>query len=102
MSATTDKTEIDVLFRKLARAHAKRDADAIVEAYAADVVIFDLAPPLAHRGMSRDSVASWLAGWDGLIRIDTRDVNLTVGGDLAFASALNRMRGRPGGEEQDM
>jgi ketosteroid isomerase-like protein len=52
--------------------------------------------------MNRDSVEAWLSGWDGPIHIDARDVNLTVDGDLAFVSALNRMRGRIGGEDQDM
>jgi ketosteroid isomerase-like protein len=52
--------------------------------------------------MNRDSVTAWLAGWDGPIQIDVRDVNLIVGGDMAFASALNRMRGRQSGEGQDL
>ena len=102
MSSTTDRAKIEALFQKLARAHADHDADAIVEVYAPDAVIFDLAPPLGRRGMSRDNVAAWLVGWDGPIQIDARDVNLTVDGDLAFVSALNSMRGRQGGEDQDM
>jgi ketosteroid isomerase-like protein len=64
--------------------------------------MYDLAPPLGRRGMNRDSVAAWLAGWDGPIQIEVRDVNLTVDGDVAFASALNRMRGRQSGEDQDL
>jgi len=90
------------LFERLAQAHADHDAHAIVEAYAPDAVIFDLAPPLGRRGMNRDNVAAWLAGWDGPIQIDARDVSLTVDGDLAFVSALNRMRGRQGGNDQDL
>jgi uncharacterized protein (TIGR02246 family) len=102
MSSTTDRAEIEALFKKLARAHADHDADAIVEVYAPDAVIFDLAPPLGRRGMNRDNVAAWLAGWDGPIQTDSRDARLTVDGDLAFLSALNRMRGRQGGEDQDL
>ena len=102
MSSTTSRAEIEALFQELARAHAEHDADAIVAAYAPDAVIFDLAPPLARRGMKRDSVAAWLAGWDEPIKIDARDVDLAVDGDLAFVSALHRMRGRIGGEAQDM
>src|SRR5262250_1264836 len=75
MSSTTDKAEIEGLFQQLANAHADHDADA--------------------------SVGAWLAGWEGPILIDARDVNLTVDGDLAFVSALNRMRGRQSGEDQD-
>jgi ketosteroid isomerase-like protein len=93
MSFTTDRAEIEAFFQQLVRAHADHDADAIVEAYAPDAVIYDLAPPLGHRGMNRDSVAAWLAGWDGPIQIDARDVNLTVDGDLAFASALKECAG---------
>jgi len=102
MSSTADRAEIEVLFQQLVRVHADRDADAIVAAYAPDAVIYDLSPPLGRRGMNRDSVAAWLAGWDGPIQIDARDVNLTVDGNVAFASALNRMRGRQSGEDQDL
>ena len=102
MSSTTDRAEIEAVFQHLARAHADHDADAIAESYAPDAVIYDLAPSLGRRGMSRDSVAAWLAGWEGPILIDARDVNLTVDGELAFVSAFTRMRGRQGGEDQDM
>jgi uncharacterized protein (TIGR02246 family) len=102
MTSTIDRDKIEELLQKLARAHADHDADAIVEAYAPEAVIFDLAPPLGRRGMNRDNLAAWLAGWDGPIQIDARDVSLTVEGDLAFVSALNRMRGRQGGEDQDL
>ena len=44
MSSTTDRTEIEALFQRLARAHVDHDADAIVEFYAPDAVIYDLAP----------------------------------------------------------
>jgi uncharacterized protein (TIGR02246 family) len=102
MSSTADRAEIEALFQQLVRAHAERDADAIVEAYAPDAVIYDLAPPLGRHGMNRDSVVAWLASWEGPIQIDVHDVNLSVDGDLAFASALNRMRGRQSGEDRDL
>jgi uncharacterized protein (TIGR02246 family) len=102
MSSTTDRTEIEALFQRLAKAHADHDAETIVESYAPDAVIYDLAPPLGHRGMTREAVTTWLAGWDGPILIDARDVNLMVDRELACSSALMRMRGRQGGEDQDM
>jgi uncharacterized protein (TIGR02246 family) len=94
MSSTTDRAEIEAVLQQLARAHAEHDADAIADTYAPDAVIYDLAPPLGRRGMGRDSIAAWLAGWEGPIRIDSRDVDLAIDGNLAFVSALNRMRGR--------
>ena len=102
MSSTTDRTEIEAISKQLVRAHADRDADAIVDAYTPDAVIYDLAPPLGRRGMNRDSVAAWLASWDGPIQIDARDIHLTIEGDVAFASVLNRMRGRQSGEDRDL
>jgi ketosteroid isomerase-like protein len=75
---------------------------AIVEAYALDAVIDDLAPPRGCRSMHRDSVTAWLAGWEGSMQIDARDVHLPVAGNGAFVSAFARMRGRQGGEGQDL
>ena len=102
MATMEDRAEIRALFQQLARAHAERDADALVAAYAPDAVIYDLAPPLGHRGMNRDSIATWFAGWEGPIRIDSQDVTLTIEGDLALVSAFNRMRGRQSGEDIDL
>lgn len=102
MNSTTDRTGIEELLQQLVRAHADHDAGVIADAYAPDAVIYDLAPPLGRRGMDRDSIAAWLAGWEGPIRIDSRDIDLVVDGNLAFVSSLNRMQGRQGGENQDM
>jgi uncharacterized protein (TIGR02246 family) len=102
MNSTTDVAEIEALFQRLAKAHADHDGDAIVAAYAPDAVIYSLAPPLSERGMNVNNVAAWLASWDGPIQIDARDVSLAVDGALAFASGLNRMRGRQSGKNQDI
>lgn len=102
MNSTTHGAEIEAVLEQLARAHADHDADAIADSYVPDAVIYDLAPPLGRRGMNRDSIAAWLAGWEGPIQIDSRDVDLAIEGNLAFVSALNRMRGRQSGEDQDM
>lgn len=99
MRSTTHRAELEALFQQLGQAHADHNADAIVEAYAPDAVIDDLAPPLGRRGMYRDSVTVWLAGWEGSMQIDARDVNLSVAGNVAFVSAFIRMRGRLGGED---
>lgn len=97
-----EHAEIDGLFSRLSKAHADKDPDAIADAYAADAVIYDLAPPLGRRGMKRSEVAAWLATWDGPILIETRDADLTLEGGLAFSTALTRMRGRQGGVDQDI
>ena len=101
------KHAIEALCRRLAEAHATKDADAIVGCYAPDAVVFNLAPPLGKRGLDRDEVAAWLTTWDGPIAIDTTDVELyvsgeVVSGEVGFSTAMTRMRGRQGGEARDI
>ncbi len=102
-AANADFREITALFDQLGEAHASHDADAIVAAYASDAVVFSLAPPLGERGIDRDDIAAWLKTWDGPVRVDARDVDLTISDGVAFSTALNRMSGRKtDGEEVDM
>ena len=100
--SSADRHDIETLFVRMREAHAARDADAIAAAYAPDAVVYDLAPPLGRRGVRRDDVAAWLATWDGPVRIQMQDFDLTIDGDLAFSTALNRMRGRQDGAQQDI
>lgn len=100
---TTAKDDVVVLCDRLAEAHRARDADAIIACYAADATIYSLAPPLGERGMDREAVAGWLATWSGPITIDAADVQIVVGDDIAWSTALNRMRGtKTDGETVDM
>lgn len=102
LKPNVERGEIEALFARLFKAHAERDATAIVDAYTPDAVVFDLAPPLVRHGLNRDEIAAWLASWDGPLLIEASNAELTVHGDLAFSTALNRMRGRKGGEDQDL
>ncbi|MGQ9425110.1 YybH family protein [Gilvimarinus sp. F26214L] len=102
MSSLSEHTEIEVLLRKLEKAHAGRSAAAITELYQPDAVIFDLAPPLGHRGIHRDGVEEWLASWDGPIGLTVSCMEITAHRDLAVVSAFNRIEGRQNGIEQDL
>ena len=90
---TTDRDQIIALCERLGRAHTEKDAAAIVACYADDAVIYDMAPPLGRRGMNRDSLAAWLATWDGPITVEGANIDIHVGDGLAYATALNRMAG---------
>jgi PhnB protein len=61
-----------------------KDAAAIVAQYTPDAVLFDLAPPLAHR-IDTAGLAHWLDTWDGPVDQQLRDMKIIVRGDLAFA-----------------
>lgn len=100
---TTDRGAIIAQCQRLGQAHRDGDADAIAACYAPDAVIYSLAPPLGERGMDRDGLAAWPATWVGPILIDARDMDLSVSDDLAWTSALNRMRGtKVDGEQVDL
>lgn len=96
------RDEIFALCDRLGAAHEARDADAILACFAEDAVIYDLAPPLASRGMGRERLTEWLATWDGPIRFEARDVAVTFEGDLGVMTGLNRIIGVQGGVTQDM
>jgi predicted dithiol-disulfide oxidoreductase (DUF899 family)/ketosteroid isomerase-like protein len=87
-----------------AAVHAK-DVDRVISHYDADVVSFDLAPPLQYVGREalRKSLAEWFSTFQGLIGLDVHDLSITVGGDVAFCRSLNRISGRrTNGEETDV
>lgn len=102
MGSLADKAEIEALLAKLTNAHADRDIDSIIDVYAPEARIFDLAPPLGRHGMSRTQLVAWLATWDGPIQLDARDIELRIDGHLAHFSALNRISGYQSGEAQDV
>jgi len=102
MNPNEDRAQIEALFRNLVRAHAEHDADAIVEAYAEDAIVYSLAPPLGRRGRDREGVAGWLQSWEGPVLLDARDTELEMSGELAFMSGLSRMRGHQAGQDRDI
>lgn len=91
----------DVLIRELIEerglAVQEKQAEAALRTFAEDVVVFDLAPPLAIRGeAARDTAAlqGWMDGWDTAIKWSARDLEVTVGGDVAYAHGLIKMSGK--------
>ncbi len=99
----TDEDAIIAVLRELERVHDRKDAAALEACFAPDALIYDLAPPLAKRGSDREGLDAWFATWDGPIRLDTADTEISVEGDLAVAAGLNRLRGtKTDGEKVDL
>jgi ketosteroid isomerase-like protein len=101
MSEQNDRDEIEALFSRLGKAHADKDAAAIVACHSPDAVMFDLAPPLRSIGVNHSAIQAWLDTWDGPVTVNAIDVGLSIGGDVAFASALTRTRGSQRGKAVD-
>lgn len=107
---TDDEARIRELLADMDAGYRAKDAKRIVAGYAPDIVQYDLAPPLrARRGETFDlgggrkadmstaeGVQTWLDGFgDAPFDYETRDVEITIGGDVAYAHGLARM-GSPG------
>ena len=90
---TSPEDEILALCNRLGRAHYDKNADEIIACYAPEALLYSLAPPLGERGLNRPELDTWLATWEGPIEIEAQDTEVAVSQDLAYTSALNRMRG---------
>ena len=98
----TDQDAILVLCQRLGKAHRDKDAQGIVDCYAPDAVIYSLAPPLKDK-VDLKGTEAWLGTWDGPVLLDADDVDLVVADDLAWMTALNRIRGtKTDGSEEDI
>ena len=89
------------------RIAAIRDKDAArtIATLAPGAVAFELAPPLSLAPEQVRDVAAfqaWLDGWEGPVEIELRDLEIAVGGDVAYSHSLNRLTAtRPGGHKAD-
>lgn len=92
---TPADAEIRALIADWARAIRAKDVDAVMRHYAADVVAFDLAPPLQYAGADalRASLAAWFPTFRGPLGYDVRELDVTAGADVAFCRSLNRISG---------
>lgn len=93
--ASKDEVEIKALIAGIHKAHYDKDAAAIVAPFTSDAAIFDLSPPLAHRGMNVAEKKAWLETWNGPLECESRDLEIKVSGDSAFCHGYFRLAGTP-------
>ena len=89
----TAEARIREMFASVTQAMHDKDADALLADTADDVLTYDLAPPLLTRGLDRNGVQEWFDTWDGPIEFEVRDLEITAGEEVAFATSLNRIGG---------
>jgi len=77
-----------------AKAISARDIEAVMSFFAPDVVSYDLEAPLRYAGADKKR-ERWQRDFAHFTRIDyeVRDLDITVNGTLAVASAINRLNG---------
>jgi ketosteroid isomerase-like protein len=94
-----DEADILALLNTLHQAHYDKDGAAIAAVYASDAAVFNLAPPLTHCGVDPAAKQAWLDLWQTPIRLETRDLKITVSGNFSFCHCFLRMSGTKKGPE---
>jgi ketosteroid isomerase-like protein len=92
---TNDEAEIRKRIDGLLDAIRRADLDGVRQFFAPDIVSFDIVPPLRHVGADAKwrTWADVFAVYQRPLGYETRDLTITVGGDVAFAYSLNRISG---------
>jgi ketosteroid isomerase-like protein len=90
-----DEAGIRQRIDELVEAIRAMDLDGVKSIYAADIVSFDVQPPLQHVGAE----AKW-KNWEEAFTVfqpplgcEIRDLTITVDGDMAFGHSFNRLSG---------
>ena len=97
-TTTRDEAEIREIITGKVTAMRERDADLLVAHYSDDIVMFNLAPPLQQPvAYARDAgrVRDWLTGFAGPVDFEVRDLEVVVGGDVAYCHAMQRLTATP-------
>jgi ketosteroid isomerase-like protein len=98
-----EKSAIKAMIEDWSKAIGQKDAARVVSHLTDDVVQFTLAPPLQYQGKDAEDLQGWFATWQGPIGGEARDVEINVGGDVAFTRSLVRMTGtKTDGEQVDL
>lgn len=100
MTTETERAEIAAVLDAVRKGHHDKDATAVGRQYTPEAMIFDLAPPLAHR-LDVPGLAAWLDTWAGPVDLDERDLAIEVSGETAFCHGLSHVSAttKTGGEE---
>jgi ketosteroid isomerase-like protein len=103
---SNDEDEIRGVLAEFTRAIHDKDAARAIAPLSEDEVTFDLAPPLKmDAAQTHDTVAleQWFDTWRGPITSESRDLEVAVGGDVAYAYGIQHMTGtKQDGAEVDL
>jgi PhnB protein len=81
---STDEAQIRKVIDDWAYALRNKDADGVLSRCAPSLTHFSLAPPLLPARSDAKDLKAWFANWQGSIGYEIRDLNITVGGDVAL------------------
>ena len=92
---TSTESEVKALLDSQFEAMRMKDIDQLMSLYSADIVYFDLVPPLQYVGSAalRRRFLEWFEAWKSSIGMEIRDLTIVAGGDIAAAHMLLRASG---------
>ena len=98
---TNEAQAVDPPWRARGAIGAKR-VDAALAHDAPEPVVYSMAPP-SWDVPGREAMSGWSSAWRGPIGVDLRDLHVTAGEDVAFATSLNHTTGtETDGERVDL
>ncbi len=102
--ATTEEAELRALIARWSKAVRDQDFAGIRAGHDPDILMFDVPPPFSSRGLD-----AYMATWDTFfacqakpVQFDFRDIAITAGNDVAFATATGRCCDLSSGEKVDL
>ena len=89
------QSEVKALVDRQFEAIRMKDIARLMALYSADIVYFDLVPPLQYIGSAalRERFVQWFDGWLSLIGMEIRDLTIVASEDIAAAHMLLRASG---------
>jgi ketosteroid isomerase-like protein len=87
----SNDSEVRALLDGRVDACQAKDIDRLMSLYSAGIVYYDVVPPLQFAGAAevRRNFIRWFDEHDGLISLETHDLNVSISGDVAFAHMLH-------------
>ena len=89
------QSDVKALLDNQFEAIRTKGIDQLMSLYSADIVYFDLVPPLQYIGSAalRQRFLDWFDGWQSSIGMEIRDLTIVASGDIAAAHMLLRASG---------
>lgn len=90
MAVNQSESEVRALLESRVEACRAKDIDRLMSLYSPNIVYFDVVPPLQFTGSDavRRNFVRWFDEYEGTINLETPDVNVVAGKDVAFAHEL--------------
>ncbi|TDP93933.1 YybH family protein [Labedaea rhizosphaerae] len=97
-TVVTDETQVRDVLARLVTGMRAGDVDGLIARFTPDVVQYSLAPPLRQpEARDADRLAAWFGTFAGPVDYDLTDLEVFVGGDIAYAHGIARLTATPAG-----